>query len=64
MKKNTVLTKSQLASLYGITVKTLMNWIRLNTELKQKLAHTGYRNRAKSFSIKQLALISEYLGKY
>ncbi len=64
MEKKTVLSKSQVANLYGITVKTLMSWIKLNAGLQKKLENLGYRKRAKSFSIKQLELITEHLGEY
>lgn len=62
-------TKQELASLYspGTTdrsaLRTLYNWIRLNTELRNELCATHYSKWSKSFTPRQVRLIVKYLGE-
>ena len=62
-------TKQELALLYFPNAKPhaatnmLAEWIRRCTELRQQLALTGYRPKQRTFTMKQLTLIYEYLGE-
>ena len=62
-------TKQELALLYFPNAKPhaatnmLAEWIRRCTELRQQLALTGYRPKQRTFTMKQLMLIYEYLGE-
>ena len=62
-------TKQELALLYFPNAKPhaatnmLADWIRRCTELRQQLALTGYRPKQRTFTMKQLKLIYEYLGE-
>lgn len=60
--------KSELAQAYapylstGAALKRLAYWIRLNGPLTAALKETGYRNKQRTFTSKQVELIFEYLG--
>ena len=62
--------KSELAWLYFPTansahtaVNHLMAWVRRNPDLVNGLHKLGYRNSAKFFTPKEVALIIDYLGE-
>ena len=61
--------KSELAEAYApylcpnAALNRLAHWIRQNTPLTEALAQTGYRNKQRLFTSRQVALIFEYLGE-
>ena len=44
-------------------VNRLMCWIKLNRELSEQLRETGYSRWQKIFTVRQVALIFQYLGE-
>ncbi len=61
--------KSELAQAYaphiseGAALNRLSQWIRLNAPLTEALKQTGYRNKQRLFTSRQVALIFDYLGE-
>jgi hypothetical protein len=61
--------KGELASLYNpnveakSAVRTLMRWIRRNTELSAKLREAGYDPLRRTFFSAEVSLIFNYLGR-
>ena len=58
------LNKHQMASNYGVTTKTLRNWINGNSELMKELTKTGYNKFTKVLTVHQVKLITHYLGNF
>lgn len=54
-------TKSQLASMYNISIQTLSKW--LNEDLLDKLTDTGYSKNQSILTPKQLQIIYDRYGK-
>lgn len=61
--------KSELARAYApdITLQAALNrlaaWIRINLPLSEALRRTGYYNKQRVFTSRQVALIFEFLGE-
>ena len=64
-----IYTKQELAMLYfpnsspHVATNHLARWIRRCAPLKEALAKTGYRPKARILTLKQLRLIYEHLGE-
>ena len=62
-------SKSELAQAYAPhltvhgAVNRLMNWIKYNQPLYQALQQSGYAVNQRLFTVRQVALIFEYLGE-
>lgn len=62
--------KTELAMLYcpeAVTdrsaLRTLYNWIKLNSDLRDELSATHYSKWSKTFTPKQVEIIVRYLGE-
>lgn len=56
------LSKSELASEFGIHRDTLMRWIRNNRELTMRLKESGYTSSQKVFTPQQITLIHSFFS--
>ena len=55
--------KKDLAKKYGVTARTLRNWIIRNTPLYDTLLYYGYSPYDKVLTPKQMEVIFDYVGK-
>ncbi len=56
-------SKTQLADLYKIDVRTLRKWIKNNNALIEELKSVGYKIKQRSFTPLQVKTIFKHLGQ-
>jgi len=56
------LSKTELASEFGIHRDTLMRWIKNNKELSARLKEAGYKPTQKVFTPQQVNLVYSYFS--
>ncbi len=55
--------KSELADMYGVNRRTILNWLHRSAVLKKKLKEFGYNTNSHLLTPKQVELIFEFIGE-
>jgi len=56
-------SKTQLADMYKVDVRTLVSWINRDKNLKKELEFMGYRPKQRYFNPKQVNKIFTHFGR-